>query len=29
LGFEGVENATVSMLDGLGELWSEVCRWDG
>ena len=29
LGFEGVENATISMLDGLGELWSEVCRWDG
>jgi hypothetical protein len=29
LGFEGVENATISMLDGLGELWFEVCKWDG
>lgn len=29
LGFEGVENATISMLDGLGELWNEVCKWDG
>ena len=29
LGFEGLENVTVEMLDGLGELWFEVCRWDG
>jgi hypothetical protein len=29
LGFEGVENATIGMLDGLGELWFEVCKWDG
>lgn len=29
LGFEGVENATVGMLDGLGELWFEVSKWDG
>ena len=27
LGFESVENATISMLDGLGELWFEVMRW--
>jgi len=29
LGFEGVENATIRMLDGLGELWFEVCKWNG
>ena len=29
LGFEGVENATIGMLDGMGELWFEVCKWDG
>jgi hypothetical protein len=29
LGFEGVENATIGMFDGLGELWFEVCKWDG
>jgi hypothetical protein len=29
LGFEGVENATVGLLDGLGELWFEICKWDG
>jgi hypothetical protein len=29
LGFEGVENATIGMLDGLGDLWFEVCKWDG
>jgi len=29
LGFEGVENATVAMLDGLGKLWFEVSKWDG
>jgi hypothetical protein len=29
LGFEGVENATIDMLDGLGGLWFEVCKWDG
>jgi len=27
LGFESVKNATVGMLDGLGELWFEVMRW--
>ena len=29
LGFEGVENATIGMLDTMGELWFEVCKWDG
>jgi hypothetical protein len=27
LGFESVKNATMPMLDGLGELWFEVMRW--
>ena len=27
LGFEGVKNATMPMLDRLGELWFEVMRW--
>jgi len=27
LGFESVVNATMEMLDGLGELWFEVMRW--
>jgi hypothetical protein len=29
LGFESVKNATIAMLDGLGELWFEVMRWEG
>lgn len=29
LGFESVKNATMTMLDGLGELWFEVMEWDG
>ncbi|KAM0719326.1 hypothetical protein Q7P37_005231 [Cladosporium fusiforme] len=29
LGFTGLKNATVEMLDGLGELWFEVMEWDG
>lgn len=28
-GFKGLENVTVQMEDGLGELWFEVARWDG
>lgn len=27
MGFESVKNATMPMLDGLGELWFEVMRW--
>jgi hypothetical protein len=29
LGFEGLKNATVEMVDGDGELWYEVMQWDG
>lgn len=29
LGFESVKNATITKLDGLGELWFEVMEWDG
>jgi hypothetical protein len=29
MGFEGVKNATVEMVDGDGELWYEVMEWDG
>lgn len=29
LGFSSVKNATMPMLDGLGELWFEVMRWGG
>jgi hypothetical protein len=29
LGFESVKNATMPMLDGLGELWFEVMDWSG
>jgi hypothetical protein len=29
LGFEGLKNATVEMVDGDGELWYEVMEWDG
>lgn len=29
LGFESVKNATMPMLDGLGDLWFEVMEWDG
>ena len=28
LGFESVKNATIAMLDGLGDLWFEVMRWE-
>lgn len=29
VGFESIKNITVQMLDGLGELWWEVMRWNG
>jgi hypothetical protein len=28
LGFESVKNATIAMLDGLGDLWFEVMSWE-